>query len=110
MFRSALQFGHGTYPVEIEPDQQQVPVPGEASIRPRHVPRGDFSPPSRSHATATWLQFGHGTYPVEIRPVPATGCRGPPCFNSATARTPWRSADLQGVVQVEGASIRPRHV
>src|SRR2546423_1343666 len=39
------------------------------------------------------LQFGHGTDAVEDRNCSALSWRLTPCFNSATALTPWRTSE-----------------
>ena len=63
--RSQLQFGHGTSAVETcLPPDRYVGL-RRASIRPRHIGRGDRRGQLPRWMPATMLQFGHGTSAVE---------------------------------------------
>ena len=112
--RGTLQFGHGTSAVETHRGKAEAQDSILASIRPRHIGRGNR--PATSHrlnqtvsfnsATAhrPWkradvafpdvamnsLQFGHGTSAVETS-MRRDGRAGVgPRFNSATAHRPWK--------------------
>ncbi len=107
MAKSKLQFGHGSVAVETE-----FAAAGDAPAPVLQFGHGSVAVETetlKNRATSvTRLQFGHGSVAVETPgPPPAAG----PCpagFNSATARSPWRQLDRLGLVEHDGASIRPR--
>ena len=134
----SLQFGHGTSAVETGHAGCQSGNRPQASIRPRHIGRGNWPTSANGDWAKRRLQFGHGTSAVEtgVREWIArgNGC----CFNSATAHRPWRQCRAMSTPATEGfvrlqfghgtsavetrryrsqacdfidhASIRPRHI
>ena len=110
-----LQFGHGTSAVETLAFARWAAGQPIASIRPRHIGRGDATkseqmsnrknssfnsatahrpwrpqPISRGPRPLPELQFGHGTSAVETQPGKPNSTHTIASFNSATAHRPWR--------------------
>ena len=67
-----LQFGHGTSAVETLRRSAGWGGVQSASIRPRHIGRGNIATAAKLHSHER-LQFGHGTSAVETPPSPV--CR-----------------------------------
>ncbi len=103
----ALQFGHGSVAVETVMEGGL----GGAWRRVLQFGHGSVAVETKwlwaASSACSGLQFGHGSVAVETSapPRPWASRR---CFNSATARSPWRPPGQDGQPLVLAASIRPR--
>ena len=83
---------------------------GAASIRPQPKGRGERTPGFAIYETHPTLQFGHSQKAVENPQNFVLANPRQSCFNSATAKRPWRTKGTRSKpsVRLRWASIRPQ--